>query len=145
MTGFTAAVDNISDLLVSKIEHQTHILLQYIYCERDSLPRWRNSLIPFSSHPVFFLFPLLANTSIINGNIYKKTKIRAAKVQLSCSFGHLCSASLVPVGNYLFPVVIIIILQHTAERITHTYHFHLQPAGFAWLPTVPSKLPTPTA
>lgn len=66
----------------------------------------------------------------------------AAKVQLSCSFRHLCSASSFPVGNYLFPVVIII-PQHAADPISDTSHFHLQPAGFSLTPCSTLYAPNP--
>lgn len=64
----------------------------------------------------------------------------AATARLRCVFRHLCAASLFPVGNYPFPVVIII-LPHAADLSGNTSHFHLQPAGC--FPAVPSLHPPP--
>lgn len=72
--------------------------------------------------------PLLTKASISNANIYRNQTMRAATVQLSCSFRHPCNTSSFPAGNYIFPVVIII-HQHVADSISNTSHFHLQPAG----------------
>lgn len=68
----------------------------------------------------------------------------AATARRSCSFRRLCSVSSFPLGNYHFPVVIII-LQHAADSISNTSHFHLQPAGCPRFPAVPSTPPTPIA
>lgn len=134
---FIAALDNISDLLLGNI---AHILLawQYICCYRDFLPPLEKQRF---HPPSLFLLPLLAKASISNANNYKNQTMSAATAQLSCSFKRLRASSF-PVGNYLFPVVIII-LQHAADPISNTSHFHLQPAGCPQLPAVPSVPPQP--
>lgn len=69
--------------------------------------------------------------------MYKNQTMTAASAKLSCSFRHVCTASLFPLGNYLFPVDIII-LQHAADLSGNTSHFHLQPAGcFPAAPCLP--------
>lgn len=135
MTVFIAAWDNITDLLLGNIEHQTYFTALAIH-----LLLWRLQYSTLLHLPSLFLLPLLAKASISNTNIYKKQTMSAATEQLSCSFRRLCSASSFPVGNYLFPVVIII-LQHAADPISNTSHFHL--AGSPLLPVVPAIPPTP--
>lgn len=61
----------------------------------------------------------------------------ATTAQLCCSVQHLCAASSFSVGNYLFPVVIII-LQHTAAPISNASHIHLQWLCSQGLSAVPS-------
>lgn len=69
----------------------------------------------------------------------KQNTMTAATAQLCCSVQHLCAASSFSVGNYLFPVVIII-LQHTAAPISNTSHIHLQWLCSQGLSAVPSIL-----
>lgn len=144
---FIAVLDDISDLLLGNMEHQIYfiILVQYYTCcYGDFLPpleKKRSTLFHLLS---LFLLPLLGKASISNVNNYKNQTISAVSVPLSCSFRRLCSTSPLPVGNYLFPVVIII-HQHAADPLTNTSHFHLQLAGCPQLPAAPSVPPTPIA
>lgn len=83
--------------------------------------------------------------SISNANNYKNQTMSVASAQLCCSFRLLCSTLLFPLGNYPFPVVVII-LQHAADPVIHTSHFHLQPAVVCLrLPAVLYITPTPNA
>lgn len=137
---FITALDNISDLLLGNIEHQTYFTALAIHLLLWRLPSPLEKRYSTLFHsPSLLLLPLLAKASISNANIYKKQTMSTATEQLSCSFRRLCSASSFPVGNYLFPVVIII-LQHTADPISNASHFHL--AGSPLLPAVPAIPPT---
>lgn len=62
MTVFRAVLDNISDLLLGNIEHQTHILLawQYISCYGDFLPPLEEQCGTLLRPPSRCLFPLLS-------------------------------------------------------------------------------------
>lgn len=99
------------------------------------------TLIPFST--CLFLLPLLTKASISNANIYKKQTMSAATELLCYSFLDIYAVlHLFRLVITSFPVAIII-LQHAADPISNTSHFHLQPAGPSWFPAVFPKPPTP--
>lgn len=93
---------------------------------------WRLSLLPWKAAPCPFLptdslSSLPAHTaSISNANNKKKQTISEAAASLGSSSRRACSPSSLPVGNYLFPVGIII-LQHTGR--SYKKHISFPPAA----------------